>query len=116
MMPDVCAAHFDSVVVGEGEPVWNQVLADAKAGCLKPRYQQTCPADVNTLPQPRVDLYLSQEKPDGAFCPDDYPVQTSRGCPMTCVACVLPTVMGRSMRAFPVEHILGQLEQLGRAG
>jgi radical SAM superfamily enzyme YgiQ (UPF0313 family) len=116
MMPEVCAEHFDAVVVGEGETVWPQLLEDFRAGTLKLRYQASCAADVRALPLPRVDLYLEQEQPGGVFSPDDYPVQTSRGCPMTCVACVLPTSMGRSLRAFPTEHILGQLEQLGAAG
>lgn len=116
MMPEACAPHFDAVVVGEGEPVWPRVLADFKRKALAPRYQADCAADVNALPLPRVDLYLAQERPGSDFCPDDYPVQTSRGCPMSCVACVLPTSMGSRLRAFPLQHILGQLQQLGRAG
>lgn len=116
MMPELAEVHFDAVVVGEGEPVWRQLLADFQAGALKPRYRASAPCDVNVLPQPRVDLYLAQEDKNGTFCPDDYPVQTSRGCPMTCVACVLPYSMGRSLRQLPLEHVLGQLQQLGKAG
>lgn len=116
MMPDTCAPHFDAVVVGEGESAWKELLADFQKGQLKPRYQAACPVDVNALPLPRVDLYLAQEREGGVFCPDDYPVQTSRGCPLACDACVLPTSMGGKLRAFPLEHILGQLEQLGSKG
>jgi radical SAM superfamily enzyme YgiQ (UPF0313 family) len=46
MMPDLVGQHFDAVVVGEGEGVWPQVLADARAGELKPRYQQSEPFDL----------------------------------------------------------------------
>lgn len=113
-LPEVVAPHVDAVVVGEGEGVWAEVLEDAARGALKPRYQAACPVDPATLPLPRVDLYLDRE--GARYHPDDYPVQVSRGCPLSCNACILPTSMGRKLREFPAEHVLGQLAQLGRRG
>ena len=100
MMPEACAEHFDAVVVGEGEAVWSQVLTDVRDRALKPVYRSPGCPDLAAMPLPRVDLYLAQEDEGGIFCPDDYPVQTTRGCPMTCDACVLPTVMGSKIREF----------------
>jgi radical SAM superfamily enzyme YgiQ (UPF0313 family) len=114
MMADLCEAHFDAVVVGEGEPVWAQVLSDAKKKALKKRYQATASQSLAALPQPRVDLYLAKEA--GHFKPDDYPVQLSRGCPLNCQACVLPTSMTTSLRHFSIEHVVGQLKQLAAHG
>lgn len=114
MMPDVCTPHFDAVVVGEGEPVWPQVLKDLRAGALRARYDSPSMASLSGLPLPRVDLYLGKE--NDIFRPDDYPVQLSRGCPLTCVACVLPTSMTRHMRNFDLDHVVGQLEQLAKHG
>ncbi|MFO0598649.1 MAG: radical SAM protein [Myxococcaceae bacterium] len=114
MMPEECAPHFDAVVMGEGEPVWPQVLADLRAGKLQPRYKAATPQALNGLPLPRVDLYLDKE--EGAFQPDDYPVQLTRGCPLNCAACVLPVSMTTSMREFELDHVVGQLEQLARRG
>lgn len=114
MMPDIAGAHADAVVVGEGEGVWPDVLSDLAAGALKPRYKETEPANLETLPLPRVDLYVDKE--GGSYRPDDYPVQTSRGCAMNCFACVLPTSMGKKMRPYPIEHVLGQIDQLGARG
>lgn len=114
MMPDLCEQHFDSVVVGEGEPVWGQVLADVRNRTLARRYKAPESLSLAGLPLPRVDLYL--EKEAGHFQPDDYPVQLSRGCPMTCQACVLPFSMTRSLRHHSIEHVVGQLEQLARRG
>ncbi len=115
MMPEEVAPHFDAVVIGEGEPVWGQVLADAAKGKLQPRYKATETQSLENVPLPRIDMYLAKEK-KGLFEPDDYPAQISRGCPMTCEACVLPFSMTRKMRDFSLEHIVGQLEQLNRAG
>lgn len=114
MMPALCEAHFDAVVVGEGESVWGKVLTDARAGTLQRRYRATQTQRLDEIPLPRVDLYL--EKEAGHFQPDDYPVQLSRGCPMTCQACVLPFSMTRSLRHFSIDHVVGQLEQLARHG
>jgi len=114
LMPELCAAHFDAVVVGEGEAVWPQLCRDAAAGRLAPRYQARQPVDPASLPLPRMELYFGAETPD--FSPHDYPVQISRGCPFRCDACVVPLTMGRKLRPLPLEHNLQLLEQLARAG
>jgi radical SAM superfamily enzyme YgiQ (UPF0313 family) len=114
MMPDTVAPHVDAVVVGEAEGVWPEVLRDAAAGKLKPRYTESEQVDLSTLPLPRVDLYLDREGP--RYHPDDYPVQTSRGCPLACYACALPTSMGKKLREYPLDHVLGQIDQLNRRG
>lgn len=114
LMPEETAPHFDAVVEGEGEPVWPRLLADFEAGRLQPRYRCAGEVDLAALPLPRVQLYLDQES--AAFRPDDYPVQLSRGCPLSCHACALPVSMTRKQRDFPAAHVLGQLEQLSRAG
>ncbi len=114
MMPHLCEEVFDAVVVGEGEPVWPRVLADARQGTLRKRYDHQVPQDLSGLPLPRVDLYLAKEA--GAFQPDDYPVQLSRGCPLNCQACALPTSMTKNMRDFPLDHVIGQLTQLAKSG
>jgi radical SAM superfamily enzyme YgiQ (UPF0313 family) len=92
------------------------VLADFKSGNLKPRYQnQGEPQCLDPLPLPKYDLYLQKEA-KGVFEPDDYPVQISRGCPMNCIACVLPTSMTTKMRDFPMQHVIGQLKKLAAHG
>lgn len=112
-MPEEVAPHVDAVVVGEGEGVWPTLLADFEQGALKPRYDAvTCP--VADLPLPRVDLYIDQER--GPFAPDDYPVQLSRGCPLSCHSCILPVSMGKTMRVLDVDHVFRLLDQLGARG
>ena len=110
MLPDEAAAHADTIVLGEGEAVWPELLHDAAAGTLKPRYIQREPVDLATLPLPRVDLYMEKEGRD--FAPDDYPVQVSRGCPLSCSACVIPATAGRRTRHLPLEKILTQIDAL----
>ncbi len=113
MMPDEVSPHVDAVVVGEGESVWPRLLADFAKGELRARYGPVL-ARLDAVPIPKVSLYFGAEGPD--FAPDDYPLQVSRGCPLTCQACALPKSMGRTLRPFPLDHLLAQLDQLEAAG
>jgi radical SAM superfamily enzyme YgiQ (UPF0313 family) len=114
MLPALAAEHADAVVLGEGDGVWPEVLRDAAAGELRPRYAEHEPVDLTHLPPPRVDLYM--EKEGRHFAPDDYPVQVSRGCPLTCIACAIPATAGRRLRHLPLEHVLAQIDQLAARG
>ena len=114
MMPEEVCKHADAAIVGEGEAVWPQVLADFAAGELRSVYGPSEPCDLAQVPLPKLSLYLERESE--FFRPDDYPVQSSRGCPLTCRACALPKSMGTRTRAFPLEHVIGQIDQLAKAG
>lgn len=114
MMSEACAPHFDSVLVGEGEVYWEQVIADAQEGSLKPMYKADKPADLSEVPRPAVELYLEAE--DELFSPDDYPLQVSRGCPFKCDSCVLPACMGKKIRYFPEDTVWETLQVFARAG
>lgn len=111
---DEVALHADAVVLGEGEAVWPEVLEDAWHDRLKPRYRAERSVDPATLPLPRVDLYISKE--NDVYCPDDYPVQLSRGCMLNCSSCAIPAVLGRNLRPMTMAHGLAQIEQLERHG
>jgi len=113
-LPNEAASHADSIVLGEGEGVWPEILRDAAAGVLKSRYQESEPFDLTRLPPPRVDLYWGKEGRN--FAPDDYPVQLSRGCPLTCVACAIPASAGRRLRPFPLDHVLAQIDRIAAHG
>ncbi len=118
LMPDEMAPHVDAVVIGEGEPVWAQVLADAEAGHLRPRYQHPTywSLDEATV-VPRYDLYLEKFTTldhDGHPEHLDLPCQLSRGCPIVCDDCVIPPYMGRSVRLFPPSWIRSCFEALAQ--
>lgn len=114
MRTEEAGEHADAIVVGEGESVWPEVLADAARGMLAPRYRATRSVDPCTLPLPRVDLYVARE--NDVYCPDDYPVQLSRGCMLKCSSCAIPSVLGRSLRTMPVSYGLAQIDQLEKHG
>lgn len=115
MMPEVVEPHVDAVVVGEGEGVWFELLGDfVEHKRLKSLYRADANLDLEGLPLPDVRVYLEKESP--VLPPDDYPVQISRGCALSCQACVLPYSMTRNLRLFSLSHVVGQMEQLSKAG
>jgi len=76
--------HVDSVVLGEAESVWANLLDDVETGKLQSIYRGE-PHDLQHLPSPRYDLlpknYLVRKV-----------VQATRGCPFSCSFCVTPTI------------------------
>src|SRR5262245_28568425 len=57
-LPDETAHHCTSVVIGEGETLWPEVLRDFENGSLKPRYVHPRSGyfDLRNAPMPRFDL------------------------------------------------------------
>lgn len=98
--PEEALRFVDSVVIGEAESVWAQVLEDCLRGRLQPTYQGP-PSNLLGLPLPRRDL--SDARMSTAL------VQTSRGCPMDCDFCTVAALNGRSYRRRPVEEVLDEL-------
>jgi radical SAM superfamily enzyme YgiQ (UPF0313 family) len=107
VMPDEAAGHADAVVIGEAEPVWQQIIADLAANRLQSRYRHDGFADLAGLPRPRrellqVDRYLNTNV-----------VQTARGCPNACAFCTVSTVAGRKYRFRPVAEVIEEVRPLG---
>ena len=97
---DEALRYCDAVVIGEGELVWRQVLADAEAGRLRPEYRSAEAAAQHVWPAPRWDLL-------GA-APPRFTLQTQRGCPLACDFCGASRLLGR-FREKPIERIRGEL-------
>ena len=56
-VPNEAMAHADAIVIGEGEPVWWQVIADLEQRRLQPVYDaRHQPFDLAEAPMPRFDL------------------------------------------------------------
>ena len=100
-------AHCTTVVVGEGEPLWPQVLQDFERGCLKPLYVQSPPGqfDLREAPMPRFAL-LSPEKYNRLT------VQTSRGCPHRCEFCASSILLTPRYKVKPVEKVLAEIHAI----
>ena len=107
-MADECLKHADSVNIGEGEPTWPRILADARAGSLKPLYRGGSGTDLSATPIPRREIFYRNEHYDW----DEDLVQLTRGCSYTCGMCSLPGQMGGRIRFRPIERVVEELRSL----
>jgi len=101
MCLDEVVEQVDSVVTGEAESIWPQVLEDARQGCLKRRYDGGF-ATMNDVPLARHDL-LSEGYAFGA-------VQTTRGCPLNCSFCSVTAFNGARYRQRPIPDVVREFQ------
>jgi radical SAM superfamily enzyme YgiQ (UPF0313 family) len=108
-LADEALAHCTSVVVGEGEPLWPEVLHDFERGQFKPRYVLSPPDqfDLRDAPLPRFDL-LDPAKYNRLT------VQTSRGCPHSCEFCASSILLTGRYKVKPVEKVIAEIHAIKR--
>ena len=105
MLYEEAIEFVDSVVIGEAESVWSDLIHDFESNQLK-RYYKGERIPLNNLVQPRMDLYKSRKYRVKNV------VQTARGCPNDCEFCLVTTLYGRTYRQRPVDEVLDELEAI----
>ena len=104
-LADEAAEHCNAVVVGEGEPLWPEILNDFEHGHLRPRYVQRKQFDLRASPMPRFDL-LDPAKYNRIT------VQTSRGCPHKCEFCASSILLTPFYKIKPVEKVIAEIQEI----
>ena len=95
--------HVDSVVTGEAESVWAQVLDDARNRRLARVYAGEH-VDMAKVPPARHDL-LAEGYAFGS-------IQTTRGCPLSCSFCSVSAFNGRHYRHRPIAQVIDELRMI----
>jgi radical SAM superfamily enzyme YgiQ (UPF0313 family) len=103
MCVDEAMAHVDSVVTGEAEGIWPQVLEDARQGSLKRCYDGGL-AEIKDVPLARHDL-LGTGYAFGA-------IQTTRGCPLNCSFCSVTAFNGARYRQRPITDVVREFQSI----
>jgi radical SAM superfamily enzyme YgiQ (UPF0313 family) len=101
MCQDEVMERVDSVVTGEAEGIWPQVLEDALHGSLKRRYDGGL-AEINAVPFARHDLLAT-----GYACGA---IQTTRGCPLNCTFCSVTAFNGAHYRQRPIPDVVREFQ------
>jgi len=99
--PEEALKHADSVVIGEAEGVWREVLDDARNGGLKRLYRGE-----------HTDLKGQMARHS---IPDTFyrvgAMQTARGCPFNCSFCSVTAFNGGRFRFRPIEEVVKEMRQ-----
>ncbi|MFC1703848.1 radical SAM protein [Candidatus Omnitrophota bacterium] len=105
-VPEEAKKHCDTVVIGEGEAVWPELLRDFETGKLQPFYSSFEKAyDLSNAPMPRFDL-LSPKKYNRIT------VQTSRGCPHQCEFCAASILISKKYKQKPAQKVLQEIKAI----
>lgn len=105
-MPEEALQHADSIIIGEGEPSWPQLIADFQEAKMQRIYDsRNVSFDLADAPMPRYEL----------LDPDQYnrlPVQTQRGCPFRCEFCAGSIRMSPVYKLKPVENVIDEIRRI----
>jgi radical SAM superfamily enzyme YgiQ (UPF0313 family) len=101
MCLDEVSQRVDTVVTGEAEGIWPQVLEDARQGRLQRRYDGGL-ARIEEMRPARHDLL----QPRYAFGA----IQTTRGCPLNCSFCSVTSFNGATYRQRPIEDVIREFQ------
>lgn len=102
-LPEEGTEHADAVVVGEAENLWPQVVTDIEYDRLHAVYATDEKPDASSFPQARRDLYINMFS--GA-------VQATRGCPVGCEFCPTSRLLGKQLRARPVDTVVEEIKHI----
>lgn len=103
-MPEEALRYADTVVVGEAENIWPQLLKDFAKGRMQKIYKVSEQPDIENLLPPRRDLlrgkYFVQT------------VQTGRGCPFNCNFCSVTAFNGARYRLRNIDSVIEEIKSI----
>ncbi|MDP4183112.1 MAG: radical SAM protein [Bacillota bacterium] len=98
LIPDEAQKHADSIVIGEADDIWTQLLDDFVRGELKKFYRQEKISSLENRPFSRKDLFHRRDMSNGILV-------ATRGCPNKCEFCSLSVMYSNVFRKRPVDDV-----------
>ncbi len=105
LCPDDAIRHADAILVGEAEGIWQELVAEASAGRLRPIYRNELPSLRGLKRPPRHLLSARKYATVNA-------VQATRGCPHGCDFCAIAAMNRCSQRQRPVDEVIDEIRDL----
>ncbi|MDX8412384.1 MAG: radical SAM protein [Mariprofundaceae bacterium] len=104
-LPQEALEHADTVLTGDAEGVWEQLLEDFSNGCLKTLYSGN---NQQPLSDFRIDRSIFRDK---RYVPIEL-VQYGRGCRFACDFCSIHSFYGGDVRVRPLQCLHDELASL----
>lgn len=105
LCPEEVARFAESVVVGEAEEIWPEVIDDFRHGRLQPRYDGTPRRGLGALHYDRSIFRGKRYLPLGL-------VEAGRGCRFRCEFCAIQSFFDARHQMRPVEDIVREVKAL----
>jgi len=101
LIPNEAKNHADSVIIGEPDVIWLQLLSDFENGSLKPFYKNKEFPNPNKIKRVRFNF-------KNRFTVAR--IDASRGCPNCCRFCLAPVLLGDKQRLRPIENVISEIK------
>lgn len=108
LMPVEAKKYCDSVIIGDGELSFPQMIKDYENGCLKDFYNM--PLEKLTHPLPKYELLT--KKKIGNFLP----VQAGRGCPNSCSFCSVYCLYKNTYLKRDIKEVIRDIKRIKELG
>ena len=105
LVPDEVAEYADSVVIGEAEGLWPEVVEDFRGGRLQPVYRRSKRPPLVGLRPDRSIFADKRYLPVGL-------VEAGRGCHFRCEFCAVQSYFANTQTRRPVEEILEEIRRI----
>ncbi len=106
LMPEEAATEADAIVIGDAEPVWQQVLDDAEHRRLRPVYRTTQPVSLAGI-RPRREIFAGKDYMKLTL------VEFSRGCNFRCDFCSITAFHNATQNQRPPQEVVAEMEATG---
>lgn len=100
LQPEETQKHADSIIVGDAEGLWEEMLSDFKKNRLKKKYLNTQMTPLTNLPIPKREIFK------GMGYISTNLVETSRGCIYRCSFCSTSPFYKYKHRTRPVKDVI----------
>lgn len=103
LLPEEATHHADAVYIGDAESLWQQVIADARRGKLRQRYQGAAGIPHPGL-LPRRDIFIGK-----GYLPVTL-LQFGRGCRFECNYCVTSVYFNKNHYYRDIREVIREIE------
>lgn len=108
LLPEECRRHADAIVIGDAEPIWAQVVEDAREGRLQEVYRSEPGTPQPNGVTPRRDLFGGK-----GYLPITL-MQFGRGCRFACDFCAISVFFNRRNHVRSTRDVLEEIAQQER--
>lgn len=105
LLPDEVQEYAESIVVGEAEDIWSEVIEDLRNNELKKRYKSEERPSLKRIKMDRSIFGKKKYLPIGL-------IETGRGCRYSCEFCAIQSYFENTHRTRPIEDIVTEIKSL----
>jgi bacteriochlorophyll C12 methyltransferase len=108
MMPEEAREHCTTVVAGEIESVWDELVADVYQDKLKPLYRAQSLKSLTEMEH--ADFSFALRSKNSRKYSFRIPLLGTKGCPVGCSFCCTPRIYGKVHRTRTPQHVIDEIK------